>query len=171
VVQQRRFADDLRRAGLRDHLDEDADSGVPSTGAMQDFPHPNEPTPMSIPGGRMVRTPEVAQMLASQRPLVLTTSTQTPTLPGAIYVNVPPTGDLHDAWQANLGRLMQELTRGELHRPVIVFSVDINRWIGRNLALRLIALGCTDVAWYRGGWEAWEASGQPRAPLAGRREL
>jgi adenylate cyclase len=126
---------------------------------------------MSIPGGRMVRTPEVIDIIAARNPLVLTTAVAVPTVPGAIYVNVPSTGNLQDAWQANLKRLMRELTQGDLHRPIIVFAININRWIGRNLALRLIALGYTDVCWYRGGWEAWEASGQPRGPLAGRRDL
>jgi 3-mercaptopyruvate sulfurtransferase SseA len=156
---------------LRDHLDEEADSGVASTGELKDMAHINEPTPMSIPGGRTVRTPEVIDMLANRKPLVLTTSINVPTIPGAIYINVPETGTLHDQWQADLKRLMQELSGGDLHRPIIVFSVNINRWIGRNLALRIIALGYTDVAWYRGGWEAWEASGQPRGPLAGRRDI
>jgi rhodanese-related sulfurtransferase len=66
---------------------------------------------------------------------------------------------------------MEELSQGDQHRPIIVFAYNINRWISRNLALRLIALGYTDVAWYRGGWEAWEASGRPRGPLAARHNL
>jgi adenylate cyclase len=170
VARERRFAGDLHLAGMRDHLDEDADSGIPSTDGLRDVAHLNDPTPMSIPGGRMVRTPEVVDMLAKAKPLILTTSINVPTIPGAIYVNLPGSGNLQDAWQSNLKRLMRELAQGDLHRPIIVFSVNIYRWIGRNLALRLIALGYTDVAWYRGGWEAWEASGQPRGPLE-RRDL
>jgi hypothetical protein len=36
---------------------------------------------------------------------------------------------------------------------------------GRNLALRLAALGCTNVYWYRGGREAWEVNGLPETTL------
>ena len=171
VLQEQRFAEDLRRAGLRDHLDEDADSGVSSTNQLQDTTRLYSPTPMTIPGGRMVRTPEVVDMLATQKPLVLATTSDVPTLPNAIFVNGVSTGDWHDTRQAKLRRLMQELTQSDFHRPIIVFAFNINRWTSRNLALRLIALGYTNVSWYRGGWEAWEASGQPAGPLAERREL
>jgi adenylate cyclase len=171
VMQEQRFAEDLRRAGFRDHLDEDADSGIPSTGELQGFDKLWSPTPIAIPGGRMVRTPEVLDILATLKPLVLTTTSDTPTIPGAIYISGPETGNLRDTLQENLKRMMQELSQGDLHRPIIVFASNINRWSSRNLALRLIALGYTDVLWYRGGWEAWEASGEPRAPLAGRQNL
>jgi hypothetical protein len=110
-------------------------------------------------------------MISSAYTLVLTTSTSSPTVPGAIFVNAPETGTLDDAWQADLKRLMLDLTHGDPHRPIIVFSLDIYRWIGRNLALRIIALGYDNVSWYRGGWEAWDASDQPKGPLAGRKNL
>ena len=32
---------------------------------------------------------------------------------------------------------------------------------GRNLALELVALGYPNVSWYRGGLEAWDATGMP----------
>ncbi len=66
---------------------------------------------------------------------------------------------------------MHDLIGSDKTKPVLVFGFNQNRWESRNLALRLIALGYTDAAWYRGGWEAWEASGQQRAQMAGRRDL
>jgi rhodanese-related sulfurtransferase len=80
-------------------------------------------------------------------------------------------GTLNDDWQQRLGRLMRQLTNGDVNRPVLVFAFNQNRWHSRNLALRLIALGYKNVLWYRGGWEAWESSEQPRAPLAGQWNL
>src|SRR5271163_1503834 len=50
-------------------------------------------------------------------------------------------------------------------RPIITFAWSINRWHARNLAMRLVALGYTNVHWYRGGWEAWDAHDLPMAPL------
>jgi adenylate cyclase len=35
----------------------------------------------------------------------------------------------------------------------------------RNLALRIAALGYTNVYWYRGGREAWEVAGLPEAQV------
>ena len=37
-----------------------------------------------------------------------------------------------------------------------------NSTIAQN---ELIALGYTNVHWYRGGWEAWDAHDLPMAPL------
>jgi TolB-like protein len=171
ISQERQFVEDLRRAGLRDHLDEDADSGVPSTSELQGIIHLDDPTPMTIPGGRMVRTPEVISMLATQAPLVLTTCVDEPTVPGAIYVAVPETGSLQDDWQPKVQKLMQELIHGDHNRQIIVFACTINRWISRNLALRIMVLGYTNVAWYRGGWEAWDASGTTKGRFLARRSL
>ena len=41
----------------------------------------------------------------------------------------------------------------------------MERFDGRNLALRPAALGYTRVHWYRGGREAWEVNGQPESDL------
>ncbi|HEY2618710.1 MAG TPA: hypothetical protein VGI78_15320 [Acetobacteraceae bacterium] len=37
--------------------------------------------------------------------------------------------------------------------------INPERFDGRNLALRLVALGYTDACWYRGGRKACEVSG------------
>jgi adenylate cyclase len=39
------------------------------------------------------------------------------------------------------------------------------RFDGRNLALRLVAMGYTNVYRYRGGREAWEVNGLPETGL------
>ena len=155
------IADALRLAGVPDHLDETADSGVPSTGELRDFTRLRSPTPMSVPGGRTLVTQDVVALLANKQPLILTTVNRTPTIPGTIFVAVPASGALDDDWQPRLSQMMHDLVGADTTKPVLVFGFNLNRWDSRNLALRLIALGYTDVAWYRGGWEAWEASGQP----------
>jgi adenylate cyclase len=166
IAQRRRFVDGLRRAGLRNQLDEDADSGVPSDAMLRAFEWGDSPTPMTVPGGTTVRTAELERLLAERKPLVLTTASTNPSIPGAILIDQFNSGSLDDVWQARLQRMMQELTGGDLHKPVVTFAYDINRWYSRNLALRLIALGYTDVYWYRGGWETWDAHGLPEVPVA-----
>jgi adenylate cyclase len=39
------------------------------------------------------------------------------------------------------------------------------RFDGHNLALRLVAMGYTNVYWYRGGREMWEVNGLPETEL------
>ena len=61
---------------------------------------------------------------------------------------------------------MMQLTNSDLNLPVVAMGWNAERFQGRNLALRLVALGYTNVHWYRGGREAWEVAGLPETELA-----
>ena len=65
---------------------------------------------------------------------------------------------------------MEEIVKiaGEHGIPVVEDAAEafLSRYHGRNLALRLVALGYTEVYWYRGGREAWLAAGLPVAHVA-----
>ena len=60
---------------------------------------------------------------------------------------------------------MQQLTHGDRNMPMVAMGWNSERYQGRNLALRLVALGYTNVYWYRGGREAWEVAGLRRPNL------
>ena len=60
---------------------------------------------------------------------------------------------------------MQQLTGGDRNVPVVAMGSNAERFQGRNLALRLVALGYAEVYWYRGGREAWEVAGLPVTEL------
>jgi rhodanese-related sulfurtransferase len=60
---------------------------------------------------------------------------------------------------------MLELIDGRQNRPIVAVGWNAERFQGRNLALRLAALGYTAVSWYRGGREAWEVVGLPQTEL------
>ena len=70
-----------------------------------------------------------------------------------------------DAAQDHLRSKLHELTAGDLDRPVVAVGCNSERFDGRNLALRLAALGYTHVYWYRGGREAWEMNALPETEL------
>ena len=70
-----------------------------------------------------------------------------------------------DEYQNRLGRKMWELTDGDRVRPIVAMGFNSERYQGRNLALRLVALGYMNVFWYRGGREAWEVAGLPETEL------
>ena len=164
AAQVARVRDGLRLAGIRDHADEDADPGVPA----DDVLHTNyeSPTPTSAPGARTIRTPDLATLLEQRKPLVLDTLPWGKSIPGAIGLwGAGVGGSMSDEYQERLGQKMQQLTRGDRNAPVVAMGSNAERFQGRNLALRLVALGYTETYWYRGGREAWEAAGLPTTDL------
>jgi rhodanese-related sulfurtransferase len=87
-------------------------------------------------------------------------------IPGAIGLQYAGLGGgFSDEAQGRLKAKMRELSGGDLERPVVAVGWNSERFDGRNLALRLAALGYTHVYWYRGGREAWEVKGLPETTL------
>jgi TolB-like protein/DNA-binding winged helix-turn-helix (wHTH) protein/tetratricopeptide (TPR) repeat protein len=165
--QIRRYQAGLRLAGERDHADEDADFGVPPDGDLHG--QGAGPTPTTAPGVRTLRTPDLAGLLATASPVVLDTMTYSwgQSIPGAIGLRFSGlAGSFTDEAQAPLRSKMRDLTGGDLTRPIVAVGWNSERFDGRNLALRLAALGYTHVYWYRGGREAWEVNGLPETQLA-----
>ena len=157
--------DGLRLAGIRDHADEDADVGVASDDAL----HTNyeAPTPTSVPGVRTIRTSELDTMVEQRKTLVLDASVPWgASVPGAVGLwGSGVGGNVSDEYQGRLGSKMQQLTHGDRNMPMVAMGWSSERYQGRNLALRLVALGYTKVYWYRGGREAWEVAGLPETEL------
>jgi TolB-like protein/Flp pilus assembly protein TadD/rhodanese-related sulfurtransferase len=154
----------LRLAGLRDHADEDANYGVPSDNVLhkKDIAR----TPTRAPGARTVRTADLVALLEQRKPLVLDVNGWGKSVPGAIGLpGAGIGGTTDDGVQARLGRRMETLARGDRTRPIVTVAWNAERYSARNLALRLVALGYTDVTWYRGGREAWEVAGQPETEV------
>ncbi len=157
----------LRLAGLRDHADEDADFGVAMDASLRE--EVAGYTPTGAPGARLIRTGELVQFLAEARPVVIDTVSNSwgRSMPGAIGLKFSGLGgSLAGEAQDRLRRKMAELTGGDLTRPVVAVGWNSEQFDGRNLALRLAALGYTQVYWYRGGREAWEVAELPETELA-----
>ena len=164
--QIKRYQDGLRLAGERDHADEDADFGVPSDRELHStlvgF------TPRVAPGATTIRTSDFSQFLADARPVIIDTMTDLwgRSIPGAVgLASAGSGGSFTDVGQDHLRNKMRELTGGDLNKPIVAVGWNSERFDGRNLALRVVALGYTKVYWYRGGREAWEANGLPETKL------
>jgi TolB-like protein/DNA-binding winged helix-turn-helix (wHTH) protein/tetratricopeptide (TPR) repeat protein len=154
----------MRLAGIRDHADEDADPGLPSDDRLQ--PSNEAPTPTTAPGVHTIRTPDLTQLIQQRHPLVLDTTNWGQSIPGAVGLwGAGIGGSTSDHFQERLARKMQQLTGGDRTMPVVAMGFNSERYQGRNLALRLVALGYTEVYWYRGGREAWQVAGLPEAEL------
>jgi adenylate cyclase len=165
-VQMCRIREGLGLTGLRDHAEEDADFGVPEAGEVcTDL---IGWTPTSVPGATTIRTNELVDILAREKPVLIDVALHSwgRSIPGAIGLRGAGHGfGFSDDLQNRLSRKIQELTKGDLSVPIVSFCVNSERFTGYNLALRLAALGCTQVYWYRGGFEAWQVNGLPESDL------
>jgi tetratricopeptide (TPR) repeat protein len=165
VAQVSRMQDGMRLAGIRDHASEDADFGLPADNAL----HTNyrAPTPTALPGAQVIQTSYLVKFLEQQKPLVLDTVYWGRSLPGAVGLRGAGIGgSTSDEYQRRLGLKMRQLTGDDRTARIVTVGFNSERYQGRNLALRLVALGYTNVYWYRGGREAWEVAGLPETELA-----
>jgi hypothetical protein len=159
----RSWQNTLRAAGNVDHLDPDADFGVPPDDVLHRSLKGKTPT--TAPGVTTVSTEQLASMVEHEKPLVIDTMDATwyRSVPGAVGLdfngNTP--GSFSDETQKRLERKLRKLTDGDPAKPIVAMSFNVARFDGYNLALRIRHAGYTNVYWYRGGREAWEVAGKP----------
>ena len=124
-----------------------------------------------IPGGTLITTPEVLELLKSRRGDVLVFDVMGGPryLPGAISL-VPASqgGNFEDQVQKDLKKYLERLTEGVRDRPMVFYCLNRECWMSYNAALRAIRLGYRNVLWYRGGLEAWKAAELPTQGSGGR---
>lgn len=166
AAQYERFQAALRLAGHRDHADEDADFGVASDGVL----HGDVVglTPSTVPGAKIIHTGDLKLLLDRTKPIVIDSLLYSwgRSIPGAVGLKYAGMGSsISDRSQERLRQKFQQLTSGNPAAPIIAVGFNSERFDGRNLALRLVALGYTNVQWYRGGREAWEAAGLPETQV------
>lgn len=166
LVQMDHVQERLRIAGLRDHVDEVAEFGVPATNALHEDLVGYTPT--SVPGALTIRTKEVVDLIERQGPLLIDVCLTTwgRSIPGAIGLR----GSGHatgftDGLLKRLERTIHNLARGDQWAPIVVFCMNAERFSGYNLVLRLVTMGYRQVCWYRGGLEAWLVGGLPESNL------
>jgi rhodanese-related sulfurtransferase len=139
------------------------DMGVPATAQLKSGGL-HGPTPNQLPGGRLVTTPELVQLLQNpaQGTLVFDVLGGQQMLPNAIPV-VPASqgGSFDDNVQREFGQYLQQVTQGRKDRPMVFYCQSSQCWMSYNAALRATRLGYTNVLWYRGGIEAWQQAGGP----------
>jgi PQQ-dependent catabolism-associated CXXCW motif protein len=137
------------------YADELKDFGISAT-SYPKMNHYGEPTPTSIPGGKVVSTDQLAQMLkGGDKPRVFAAYAAKKTVPGAIVMDGAGEG------QADMDRFakaLQAQTAGDKTRPVVFYCHSSRCWLSYNASLHAIKLGYTNVYWYRGGRDAWKAA-------------
>ena len=125
------------------------------------------PTPASIPGGQVITTKGLVSLVQGQQtPYFLFDVLGGPqTLPGAIpaaWTSQP--GSFNDQIQQQFSQMLTQGTQGRKDMPLVFYCLSTQCWMSYNAALRAINAGFTNVLWYRGGIEAWQAAGFPLQP-------
>lgn len=148
------------------YADEARDWGVAATDTLRRPPF-HAPTPLHIPGAKLVTTLELRALLArTNAPLLIDVLSEQghKTLAGALWLSGAGQGtNFIDPAQVVLMQVLERLTRGDRNKPVVFFCANAQCWLSYNAALRAVAAGYTHVYWYRGGIEAWMAAGLPTA--------
>jgi PQQ-dependent catabolism-associated CXXCW motif protein len=108
--------------------------------------------------------------MTSDRPPVLIDvigGRQNVSLPNAIWLRDAGVGrHLDDDVQAWFDFRLSQLTGHDKSKPLVFFCASRMCWLAHNATLRALDLGYTDVYWYRGGRDAWQAAGLPMTPVA-----
>jgi len=151
------------------------DMGVPAKATLHDG-QMHGPTPNSIPGGRLVTTREIYELVQrtqgdrSTAPRSFDILGGPDRLPGALMaLPAGQPGSFDDAAQREFGQFLQGVMQGRKDLPMIFYCASIQCWMSYNAALRAIRLGYTNVLWYRGGVEAWKYARLPLQAMAGPR--
>ncbi len=136
---------------------------APSNGLYAGAMH--APTPANIQGAQIVTTRELAQLIsqtAAGSLLILDVLGGPQRIPGAqMAVPASQGGDFDDQTQKQFGEYLQSATQGNRAMPIITYCQNRECWMSYNAALRAVALGYSNVMWYRGGIQAWMLAGRP----------
>ncbi|MEQ8179275.1 MAG: rhodanese-like domain-containing protein [Amphiplicatus sp.] len=125
------------------------------------------PTPASIPGGQVVTTKGVIDLIQGTqvRGLIFDVLGGPETLPGALAAApASQPGSFNDQTQQEFGGFLQQQTQGNKQTPLVFYCQSTQCWMSYNASLRAINMGYTNVLWYRGGIEAWKMAGQQTQP-------
>jgi PQQ-dependent catabolism-associated CXXCW motif protein len=145
-------------------IDEAKDFGVAPTAELR-LDNVSSPTPRDIAAASLIATSELRRLLQGpleERPLLFDVlgGDGHLTLPGSIWIPGAGRGSsFDDALQAQLAKLLEFATAGNPTRALVFFCTGPRCWLSYNAALRAARLGYPAVRWYRGGIEAWGASG------------
>lgn len=149
-----------RTAQDRAFADEDKDWGIEPTSKPQGPPH-GMPTPMTIPGAKVIRTLALKALLDANKQVVVvdvlnSSSGTRETIPGAHWMPGAGDGRFYGAEKGRFATAMEKVTGADKNRPLIFLCVSSQCWESYNACLYAIEAGYKDVTWYRGGTNSWK---------------
>ncbi len=148
------------------------DFGIAATRKLRPSQQLHGPTPTSIPGGKVIATRQLSEMLqrGQDNVLLLHAYGAPEHLPGAQAVAPASQGGrFDDQVQREFGQYLRQASGGDTSRMLVVYCAGPQCWGSYNAALRAIHMGFRNVYWYRGGIEAWGQAGLPLQDAQGQR--
>jgi len=146
------------------YSDEDKNWNVePTTSVKRSNYHSSTPT--SLPGGRVIKTSELKELLATNSQVVVVDvldDKKRDTIPGANWLSGAGSGIFYGAEKARFATALEKLTAGDKNRPLVFLCLGSMCWLSYNASLRALEAGYKDVIWYRGGTDAW---GEAKLPM------
>lgn len=136
-------------------------------------------TPQHVPGGETLDTAQLQTLLAEQTPILIDVMSvvfrpETLAFGGEWLLNEPRYHIPNSVWLPNIGygeltpliqqymeHHLQQLTAGDKTKPIVFYCI-LNCWMAWNASKRAaLALGYSQVYWYRDGMDGWEEAGLP----------
>ena len=130
-------------------------------------------TPSTLRGAKVVDAHELADLMGTQHPLAIDVANleRRPegrpadklwmpihrSVPGATWLPGAGSGTRDTAFADAFSARVAAATGGDKTKPIVTFCHP-QRWGSWNAAKRLTDLGYTNVYWYPGGAEGWEAT-------------
>jgi PQQ-dependent catabolism-associated CXXCW motif protein len=151
-----------------------ADVPEPENYRLEDY---RAPTPATLRGAKTIATDEAQKLWRDgdaafvdvlprpPRPKSLPQGTlwrdkPRPDIPGSIWLPDTGYGELAPEMADYFARGLAKATHGDRTRLVVLYCLA-DCWMSWNAAKRALAIGYSNVAWYRDGTDGWAAAGLP----------
>jgi PQQ-dependent catabolism-associated CXXCW motif protein len=132
--------------------------GVPPQTNLREGAKMNSPTPLTVPGGTVLRTPELVELTRKEQDVTLIDALpgSHSTIPNAVRIPYAgEDGSLGDKVQRRLKARLDNLTHDNLDAKLVIFCSGASCWHSYNACLRAMNAGYRQVFWYRDGLHAW----------------
>lgn len=108
-------------------------------------------TSPTIPGGRIITTPELIELIESGRDhAIIDVYGSSPNIPNSVSAS---SGDRN--------QLFKRVTAGNKNMAIVIYCLNSTCGYSRSASLEAIKAGYRNVLWYRGGIDNWKSAGLP----------
>jgi len=139
---------------------EDRDWGLAPTTTPKRPPY-HAPTPMTIPGARVIKTLELKALLDTNKNILIVDvldSKSRKSIPGALWMPGAGDGQFYAAEKERFSAVLEKVSGGDKARPIVFLCLSSECWLSYNAALHALEAGYKDVIWYRGGTNSWNGA-------------